>query len=180
MSRDACAGGQEARSSRAREAAVAATLVGALLLCGCTTARSAQTSVGGWFDRSRAELKAEGEPRVSYAAVDRIRVHSEPDAASPVRGVLTLHEKVRRYQSEGGFAYVEAEGGIWGWVSESQLVARIPKRVSRPETAEPAEGEAVPAPEDAAEGEATGEAEEEAPAPEAEPTEPERSVFDPY
>jgi hypothetical protein len=112
--------------------------------------------------------------------VDRIRVHSEPDAASAVRGVLTFHEEVRRYQSEGGFAYVEAEGDLWGWVPESQLAERIPKRVERPEAVEPAGGEESPAPEDAAGGETTGEAGEEAPAPDAEPTQPERSVFDPY
>lgn len=120
---------------------------------------------------------------MSYAAVDRIRVHSEPDAASAVRGVLTLHEKVRRYQSEGGFAYVEAEGDIWGWVPESQLAERIPKRAERPEAVEPAEvqpadGEEAPESEDAAAGETTGG--EQAPSPDAEPTQPERSVFDPY
>lgn len=130
--------------------------------------------MGGWFDRTRAKAKAEGEPRVSYAAADRIRVHSDPDSASAVRGVLTLHEKLRRYQSEDGFAYVEAEGGIWGWVPESQLVERIPRRV------EPAPAEAAPEPEGSAETEGEGAEEGESPAPESEPTQPERSVFDPY
>ena len=176
------ADGQGARRSRARRAAAVATLVGSLVLAGCATTRSVQSRVGGWIDRTRASAAAEGEARASYAAVDRLRVHSEPDAASAVTGVLTIHEKVRRYQSEGGFAYVEAEGGLWGWVPESRLVERLPKRASRPEAAEPppAEGEPVPAPEESAAGETAGQAEEEAPTPDAEPAQPERSVFDPY
>ena len=188
VSGESCAGGERVRRARAREAAVVATLVGVLMLAGCTTARSVQTNVAGWFDRTSARATAEGEPRMSYAAVDRIRVHSEPGAASPVRGVLTLHEKIRRYQTEDGFAYVEAEGDLWGWVPESQLVAQIPGTRNRPETVAPAHaaegqpvpGEGTPGPEDAAAVDTTGQAEEEAPAPDAESPEPERSVFDPY
>jgi hypothetical protein len=159
-----------------RYTALVATLVGGLLLVGCAAGGSVQRSVGGWIDQIRGRTVADGEARVSYAAVNRVKLLSEPDAASEVRGVLTLHEQIRRYQSEGGFAYVEAEGNLWGWVPESQLVERIPT-ARPPEAVEPAPAESVPA-----ETTPTTEApsEDVPPAPDAEPREPEGSVFDPY
>jgi hypothetical protein len=158
-------------------------LAGALLWTGCATARSAQTSVGDWIDRTRASAAAEGEPRVSFAAEDHVRVHTEPDATSAVKGELTLHEKIRRYQSDGGFAFVETRGELWGWVRESQLALRIPQ--SSPQAAEPAPAEVQPADGKATPGQgdaaADGEnAEAEAPSPDAKQPEREPSVFDPY
>ena len=91
-------------------------------------------------------------------------MYGEPDASSPVQGVLTLHEQVTRYQGQAGFAYVEAAGNIRGWVREDQLVT------SRPQKAKPAPEETTaPAAEP-----------EPAPLPDEEPAEPEGSVFDPY
>jgi hypothetical protein len=185
VSRESCADAGEARRSRAREAVTVATLVGALLWIGCATVRSAQTGVGGWVDRTRGQVTAEGEPRVAYAAVDRLRIHREPAVGSEVTGVLVLHEKISRYQSESGFAYVSAEGGRWGWVAESQLVERIPKRVSRPEAVEPMPEEqpagsgAAPGPEVPA-AEPGEQPEQAVPAPDEKTPEPEPSVFDPY
>ena len=176
MTGESCAGGYRARKSRVQQAAVVPTLVGLLLLVGCVAGRSVQRSAGGWIDHISGRAAAEGEARVSYAAVDRVKVLSKPDVASAVRGVLTLHEKIRRYQSEGGFAYVEAEGNLWGWVPEGQVVERIPT-ARTPEAVEAAPGESVstetaPSPE--------GPSEDVPPAPGAQPKEPERSIFDPY
>lgn len=193
MTGDACRRVLAACNSRARQSAVAA-LVGALLLAGCATGRSAQQSVGGWFDRVLEGTAAQGEPRLSYAAVARVKVYSEPDASSSVQGVLNLHEEILRYQSESGFAWVEADGSLAGWVRESQLLlqrpqARRPAAVEpeQPTAAEPAQpAEATPAPEDSAETGTSPPPSTDAPTepvppePDAEPLEPERSVFDPY
>ena len=170
------AGAHGARTSRVQQVAAVATLVVGLLLVGCAAGGSAQRSVGGWIDQISGRTAAEGEARVSYAAVNRVKLLSEPDAASAVRGVLTLHEKIRRYQSEGGFAYVEAEGNLWGWVPESQLVERIPT-ARTPEAVEPATEESVPTETTPTTEAPSGEV---PPAPDAEPQKPEGSVFDPY
>ena len=141
------------RSWRARGLAALALA----LLAGCASTDSASR----WIDFTLYGA-AQGPPRTAYAAVDRVEVHGEPEASSPVQGVLTLHERVTRYQSERGFAYVEGEGNLAGWVREQQLVATLP-RAPRPAETEPS---AEPAPE-----------QEPPPAPDAEP---EPSVFDPY
>jgi hypothetical protein len=133
----------------------AAIWLAVALLAGCASTDAASR----WVDHTLYGT-AQGPPQAAYAGADRVKVYSEPDASAPVQGVLTLHEKVTRYQSEKGFAYVEAEGNVAGWVREQQLAA------SRAPAQKPA---AEPAPE-----------EEPAPEPDAKPTEPEPSVFDPY
>jgi len=94
--------------------------------------------------------------RVYYARVDGLQVHSEPSASSAVIGTLALHERVTRSRVERGYAYVTSASGLTGWVSNAQLIWRLPA------TGAPAPAEAAP--------EAT---EPEAPEPEApEPTAP--------
>ena len=46
----------------------------------------------------------EGPARTAYAAVDRAKVFSRPDASASVLGVLQRNEKLARHQSENGFA----------------------------------------------------------------------------
>jgi hypothetical protein len=141
----------------------------ALLLAACAGGSSGP--IGG-----RSGGAAQGPARAAYAAQARAKVYSEPSFTANVVGVLTRHEKLDRFQSDGGFAYVRAEG-IAGWIPENQLVEKLPARrpppaaTTTPEpSVAPAEEtpppEAPPPPEDS---------EAESPAPE-----PERSVFDPY
>lgn len=153
------------------KAAHIATWVAALLLAGC-----AQGGLGGLLGAAPA---AQGQPQVSYAAVARAKVYSAPDATSPVQGLLTLHEKITRYQSEAGFAYVEAAGNLSGWVREGELVAARPRAATpTPTPAQPEQpaddAQAAQPPPEVPPGE---EEPQEPPAPEGEP---ERSVFDPY
>jgi hypothetical protein len=126
---------------------------------------------------------AQGPARVAYAAQTRAKVYSEPSFTANVVGVLTWHEKLERFQSDGGFAYVKAEGNLAGWVPETQLVEKLPAR-------KPAAQAPTPSPSATPKSEAPPEEAvappEETPPPEepteteAEPPEPERSVFDPY
>jgi hypothetical protein len=121
----------------------------------------------------------EGPVRVAYASEARTKVYGEPSFTAPVVGVLTRHEKLDRYQSEGGFAYVKAEGNLVGWVPETQLVEKLPAR--RPAAQAPAP---TPPPTSETPEEAAAPPEEtpppEEPAESEAPPEPERSVFDPY
>jgi hypothetical protein len=141
-------------------------------IAGCAGTDSASR----WVDQTIYGTQAVGPASTAYAGAARVKVYGAPEAGAAVEGVLNLHEKVARFQSERGFAYVEAEGNVKGWVREDQLVAARP-RAQKPATPEPAQpaataepsAEPAPAPE-----------EEPAPAPDAEPSEPERSVFDPY
>jgi SH3 domain-containing protein len=108
-------------------------------------------SVGRWFGaatptpaptpETAAGVAAQG-PRVYYAGVAGLTVYSEPSASSKVVGSLALHEKVTRSRLDHGYAYVEsAKGGVKGWVSNAQLIWRLP---AAPTTAAPASGEAQP------------------------------------
>ena len=96
--------------------------------------------------------------------------------------VLDRYEQVDRYQSVNGFAFVEAKGNVAGWIPESQLLERRPvarKPTEQPET--PGDVTEDSPPEEASPAPDTAGTVDEAPAPPAtEPTEPERSVFDPY
>jgi len=159
-------------------------LLGMLLLAGCAGS-SARDTLGGWADRVRGD----SEQRVAYAAVDRVKLRRDPDMDSPVMAVLALHEKVLRDRDEGGFAHVEIAGDLSGWVPASQLIERLPRaRGNAPKpAAEAAQTPTGPAtPVDSAEptSEPTADvdapSEATAPDPEAEPLEPERSIFDPY
>lgn len=151
-----------------------AALLTAALLAGCAGAS------GGWREYLFGVATApQGAPQVAYVTTDRTRVYREPDETSRVQGVLTLHEQIERYQSQGGFAYVEAQGDVSGWVREQQLAATRPRVRPAPEAAETAIPPPAPG-ETAAPPETPTPADEPAPAPEPEPVEPERSVFDPY
>jgi hypothetical protein len=150
---------------------IAASLA-ALLLAACA---------GSDMDRLLGKTPApEGAARTAYAAVDRAKVFSHPDASASVLGVLKLRERLARYQSENGFAWVEAEGNLSGWVRESEL-AEAPPRARKAAPPEPARAPAPAPPEEPAaepaEPAGTEPEEEETPG---EPLEPERSVFDPY
>jgi hypothetical protein len=128
---------------------------------------------------------------VYYAAVAGLTVYSEPSSSSKVVGELSLHEKVRRYKLQGGYAYVKADaGGLAGWVNNSRLLWRLPaeKSVPRePAVSEPAEP-AVEAPQGAPAAPAEAEVPEPAPTPPNVPAteekpRPRRSgpgLFDPY
>ena len=126
---------------------------------------------------------AQGPARAAYAAEARAKVYSEPSFTANVVGVLTQHEKLQRFQSDGGFAYVQAEGNLVGWVPEAQLVEKLPARKPAAPAATPSP---TPTPKSEAPPEEAVAPPEETPPPEepteteAEPPEPERSVFDPY
>lgn len=78
-----------------------------------------------------------------YAGVEGMKVYSEPSASSKVVGTLALHEKVTRTKLEKGFAYVESsKGAVKGWVTNAQLIWRLP---SAPTTGAPAAAEPAPA-----------------------------------
>jgi hypothetical protein len=71
-----------------------AALGAALVLASCAGVKE---RVGGWFG-AKAPASAPGAtaaqaPRVYYAGVDGLKVHSEPSASSKVVGTLTLHEE---------------------------------------------------------------------------------------
>jgi hypothetical protein len=173
---------RETWKSWARRSAVAA-IGGALLLSACAGGGSGSGTVGGWLDGVRGKTSAEGQSRVSYAAAARIKIYGKPEADSPVIGLLDRYEKIARYQSVSGFAYVEARGNLSGWVRESQLIERLPHKSAEGEPTPPAE--ATPAPGDSVETEVkpppdTAPTEPVPPDSGAEPKEPERSVFDPY
>ena len=143
-------------------------------IAGCAGTDSASR----WVDQTVYGTQAVGPASAAFAGVDRVKVYAAPESGAAVEGVLNLHEKVARFQSERGFAWVEAEGNVKGWVREDQLVAARP-RAQKPATQAPeqpaatAEPSAKPTTEPAPE-------EEPAPAPDAERSSPERSVFDPY
>jgi hypothetical protein len=163
--------------SRIRRLAALAT---ALWLAGCAGGSGTGTA-DGWVDRMVGSPAAQGQPRPAYAAAARTKVYSAPDASASVVGVLTLHEAISRYQHENGFAYVQAEGNLSGWVRENELAE------TRPPARKPAERQrAKPQPAPTPETTVTETPIEEAPPVEEEPVldeeapEPERSVFDPY
>jgi len=62
MTHDFFARIHELRTSSARQVALVAALLGALLLAGCATGRSVQHSVGGWFDRVSGKTPAASKP----------------------------------------------------------------------------------------------------------------------
>jgi hypothetical protein len=149
-----------------------AALLAAALLAGCAGPS------GGWREYLFGVTTApQGTPQVAYVTADRTKVYREPDETSAVLGLLTLHEKIERYQSQGGFAYVEAQGDVSGWVRERELAAARPRVRPAPQAAEPP----APAPSETAAPPDSAAPETEPPAPEEpEPLEPEPSVFDPY
>jgi hypothetical protein len=167
--------------SRARWTVCAATCIALVLLAGC----AGMNDSFRWVDRTLYG-EAEGPARVAYVAADRTKVYGAPDVGSPVQGVLALHEKVSRYQSPNGFAFVEAEGNVSGWVVERQLAASptgpTPAAAPRPAAPTPEAAQTTPRAEPTP-AEETTPAPEAQPAPEEEPArdgEPEPSVFDPY
>ena len=125
----------------------------AVALAGCA---AMQQRVGGWFGtptptpRAHATPSAAGVPRVYYAGADGLAVYSGASASSKVVGKLALHEKVTRFKLERGYAYVESDTGVKGWVTNAQLIWRLPAAPARAgeAPAEPRPEEpAAPAPE---------------------------------
>ncbi|HEX5065452.1 MAG TPA: hypothetical protein VFY49_05010, partial [Myxococcota bacterium] len=77
------------------------TLVIALAwLAGCAGTESASR----WVDQTIYGTQAVGPASAAYAGADRVKVYGAPEAGAAVEGVLNLHEKVARFQSERGFA----------------------------------------------------------------------------
>jgi hypothetical protein len=148
-------------------AAFSVAVVLAVSLAGCASTRQ---TVGGWFGAStptptpRPTPQTKGAkasaPRIFYAGTE-MKVYSEPAASSKVIGTLALHEKVTRTKLERGFAYVEsATSSTKGWVTDAQLIRRLPEA---PTTAAPAAAQPEPeAPVPAAEEPQAPEAPEEA------------------
>ena len=108
-----------------------------LAACAATRQR-----VGGWFGIATptptpsATPIAKAASQVYYAGAAGLQVYSKPSVSSKVVGKLALHEKVRRYKLERGYAYVESDkSGVKGWVSNEQLIRRLP---GTPTTAAPA------------------------------------------
>lgn len=143
---------------------IAAVVSVAIALAGCATM---QQHLGGWFGGAtptptpapvpRGKSAAQA-PRVYFAGAEGLTLYSEPSASAKVVGTLSLHEKVTRTKLEHGFAYVEsAKTGLKGWVTNAQLIWRLPTgpTTTAPAAMEP-ESEAPEAP-----------AAEEPPAPEA-------------
>ena len=147
-----------------------AGLVAALLLAGCAG-----------LDHTLGKVpQPEGAARTAYARVERAKVFSHPDGGAEVLGLLSRNEKIARYQSESGFAYVEAKGNLAGWVHEDEL-ADAPPRAPKPAEAQ------APAPSTVTPSEASKPAEPEQPEdsveseepPGGEPATPERSPSPP-
>jgi hypothetical protein len=123
-----------------------------LVLGGCGAIERTIRGPSGAKASSPATPTPTQTPRAFYAGVDGLKVHSEPSAGSKVVGTLALHEKVTRTDVERGYAYVtSATTGLKGWVSNAQLIWRLPG------TKEPAAAHMPP--------EAPAAAEPEAPAP---------------
>jgi hypothetical protein len=48
---------------------------------------------------------------------------------------LPLHQKVYRYKTEKGYAYIKAEGsGVTGWVDNARLIWRLPSQQQKTAT----------------------------------------------
>jgi hypothetical protein len=166
---------------------LAAVLAGGLSLSAC----SVQRTVSGWFHRGASSEATAGTGQTYYAAAAGLKVYSEPTSSSKVVGKLALHEKVRRYKVERGYAYVKADAsGLAGWVNNTMLLWRLP--AAKAATPEPsAEAPAAPAgeePSEAPEIPPPTQSQEPSPAPSEKPAAarpPTRgktgpSVFDPY
>jgi len=126
-------------------------VVVSLAACAATRQR-----VGGWFGigtptpTPSVTPSATAPPQVYYAGAEGLQVYSKPSESSKVVGKLALHEKVRRYKLERGYAYIESDkSGAKGWVSNAQLIRRLPgvatTAAPAPAAAEPDEA-VVPAP----------------------------------
>jgi Bacterial SH3 domain len=112
----------------------------AMVLASCAASRE---SVGGWFGAAPTPVSAAaGAPRVYYAAVDGLKVYTEPSTSSKVVGTLSLHERVTRSDLRRGYALVESSrSGVKGWVDNARLLWRVP---TAPATSAPAPAEAPP------------------------------------
>jgi Bacterial SH3 domain len=117
----------------------------AIVLASCAASRE---SVGGWFGAAPTPVPAaSGAPRVYYAAVDGLKVYSEPSSSSKVVGTLSLHERVTRSDLRRGYALVESSrSGVKGWVDNAVLLWRVPTApaASAPAPAEEPQAPAAP------------------------------------
>src|SRR5215510_15385159 len=107
-----------------------------------TSCAGVKQQVGGWFGAKTPPTSpgpaAAQPPRVYYAGVDGLKVYSEPSASSKIVGTLSLHEKVTRSGVERGYGYVtSSKSGLTGWVSNAQLVWRLPAAAASPGEAAP-------------------------------------------
>jgi hypothetical protein len=84
---------------------------------------------------------------VYYVGVDQLAVYSEPRSSSSSLTQLPLHQKVYRYKTEKGYAYIKVEGtGVTGWVDNARLIWRLPSPQQKAAT-KTEEQAAKPAPE---------------------------------
>lgn len=112
----------------------------AVLLAACAASRE---KVEGWFGAATPTPAgtAAADGRVYYAAMDGLKVYSEPSSSSKVIARLSLHERVTRFKIERGYAYVENGAGQMGWVNNAQLLWRLPSVAPAAATEEPREAE---------------------------------------
>src|SRR5262249_32933213 len=70
---------------------------------------------------------AETAPVMYYVGADQLPVYSEPRSSSSLLTQLPLHQKVYRYKTDRGYAYIKVEGnGVAGWVDNARLIWRLP------------------------------------------------------
>ena len=124
---------------RSRIGRIVAGLGATLLLTSCTATKptAGRRSVATAPRRTPETMAS--TPRVYYAGVEGVKVYSEASGSSKVVGRLSLHETVTRSKLERGYAYVEsAKSGLKGWVSNAQLIRRVPTAAAPvPAEAEP-------------------------------------------
>ena len=149
-----------------------------VLLGGCSTTRSVQQTVSGWFGAGDA-----GEQRATalYSAAAGVALHESADTSSAIVGKLGLYEGVLRTRIENDFAFVRSpKSGRSGWVREAQLVERPPVARKAPVEAPSAAPEAAGSPAEVGTPGVADEAIEPAEPGEPPAETPERSIFDPY
>ena len=85
------------------------------------------------------------DQQVFYSAEEGLKLYPEPRFSQNTIAELPLNEKVLRYRTEKGFAYIKVERtGQEGWVDNARLKWRIEKQKIESETATPEEKQETP------------------------------------
>lgn len=113
-------------------------LKGALILTLATTAIL-------WSCWTTGSSVKKEDQRVFYAAEQGLKLYPEPRFSQNTIAELPLNDKVLRYRTEKGFAYVKVERtGQEGWVDNARLKWRIEEQEIEPETAAPEQEKEAP------------------------------------
>ena len=98
-----------------------------------------------WSCGTTGSSKKKEVKQVFYAAEQDLKLYPEPRFSRNTIAELPLNEKVLRYRTEKGFAYVKVERtGQKGWVENARLKWRIEKQNIEPKTAVPEEKQEAP------------------------------------